>query len=98
MIEHLPPGSPWHRARNGPWGDTERLLHQVESRLRDLLVIERTALAALAAGFHIQGDLNPPEPTYMRVPPPPDDEESSEEQDAMVEDAAMAEFERFFHE
>jgi len=94
MIEHLPPNSPWHRSQNGPWGDQERLLHQIESRLRDLVVIDRTALAALAAGFHIQGTVEPPEPTYLRVPHPDvDDEGPSPELDA-----AMAEFERFFHE
>lgn len=95
MIEHLPPGSPWHRTHTGPWGEHERLLHQVESRLRDLLAVEHTALAALAAGFHVQGGVHPPEPVYMRIPPPPgdDDEDVSGEQDA-----AMAEFERFFRD
>lgn len=67
MIENLPPDSPWARAHD-PWTQRDYLLWNIESRLRDLIMTERTALAALAAGLHIKGDPAPPDPTYITPP------------------------------
>lgn len=40
MIEHLPPDSAWHRhRRETPWADSEWMLHDISSRLRDLNVL-----------------------------------------------------------
>lgn len=42
MVEHLPPGNPLDRARSGhPWAgrDDVALLYEVESRLRELVVM-----------------------------------------------------------
>lgn len=67
MIEHLPPDSPWVRSHD-PWTQTDYLLWNIESRLRDLAMIERTALAALSAGLHIRGNPAPPEAKYITPP------------------------------
>lgn len=37
MIEHLPPGNAARRAIDGPWGDVERMLHDLDSHMRLLL-------------------------------------------------------------
>lgn len=68
MIEHLPPDSPWLRGKRGGWSDVEWLLWNVESRLRELISTERTALAAVSAGLHIKGQPTPPEPKYITPP------------------------------
>lgn len=67
MIENLPPDSPWARAHD-PWTQHDYLLWNIESRLRELISTERTALAALSAGLHIKGQPTPPEPKYITPP------------------------------
>jgi hypothetical protein len=36
MIETLGPETPWARERNGPWTQTHRLLHSIDTQLRYL--------------------------------------------------------------
>lgn len=72
MIEHLPPGSAWHRARSGPWTDTEFLLHDIDSRLREVVVgVQNAAVAIVStlAGKHA-GSPAPP-PKFLPLPPAP---------------------------
>jgi hypothetical protein len=36
MVETLGPETPWARERNGPWTQTHRLLHSIDTQLRYL--------------------------------------------------------------
>lgn len=61
MVEHLPPGNPLALARFGQrWSDTEALLWQVESRLRELL--------SLTYNVHRGVDQQPHETDYLPRP------------------------------
>lgn len=78
MIEHLPPGSAWHRARGGPWRDTESLLWSIESRLRDLTVATHNGAAVTVAAITRKPARFVSEPKYLPTPPRPvDDDEAS---------------------
>jgi hypothetical protein len=39
LVEHLPPDSALGRVLSGPWGAVEHLLHDVDSRIRDLVTL-----------------------------------------------------------
>lgn len=65
MVEHLPPGSAVHRAANGPWGDQDWVLHDVSSRLRDLLV--------LTSNLNRPKNAAPRHPEYLPSPQQPGD-------------------------
>ena len=71
MIEHLPPGSAWHRATAGPWRDVESLLWSIESRLRDLTVATHNASAVTVAAITHRQARFAPQPKYLPTPPPP---------------------------
>lgn len=60
MIQYLPPGSAWWRDANGPWTDAERLLHDIDTWLRNL--------TALTYNLH-RGDRPAVTPEYLPVPP-----------------------------
>jgi hypothetical protein len=72
LVEHLPPGNPLWRSRNGDWGQQEYLLHSVESRLRDLLT--------LTFNIHRKEDVSPKEVEYLPLPDTPEDEEQKRAQ------------------
>lgn len=68
MLEHLPLDNPAARELRGPWGDDLRILHDIDSQLRNLL----------AQGFNIHRDRTKTaeyEPEYLPTPeslPAPD--------------------------
>ena len=66
MVEHLPPGNPLERARTGRWGDSEVLLWQIESRLREL--------QSLIFNVNRGKDQQPHETEYLPRPRPADEE------------------------
>lgn len=76
MIEHLPPDSAWHRARGGPWRDTESLLWSIESRLRDLTVATHNASAVTVAAITRRQARFAPQPKYLTTPPRPVDDDA----------------------
>jgi len=64
MIAHLGPDTPWGRERNGPWSQTHRLLHSIDTQLRYL----RADLAAIVTRQPREPDLYPlPEPTERQL-------------------------------
>lgn len=67
MIEHLPPGNPVQRQRHGPWGDPERLLREVESRLRELIATNRTLVHVVASVHKLTG-VTIPDPQLLPIP------------------------------
>ena len=90
MLEHLPPGSPWHRERAGtPWQDEDWMLHDISSRLRDLLVLTRNLW---------RGKNEPPvkEPDYLPTPPGADDPGAHEAQEH-IESTQQAELSALVH-
>ena len=79
MVEHLPAGNPLERARAGGWDSAEALLWQVESRLRDLII--------LTGNIHRARDAAPLEVSYLPHPETPEEQERAKVQAAY--DAAM---------
>lgn len=64
MIAHLGPDTPWGRAVIGPWSQTDRLLHSIDTQLRYL----RADLAAIVTRQPREPDLYPlPEPTERQL-------------------------------
>ena len=75
LVENLPPGNPLQRARDGyPWSDAEQLLWQVESRVRELII--------LTANVYREKGAPPMEPTYLPRPLSPEEAEQQAAQRA----------------
>lgn len=60
MAAHLPPGNPVAREFNGPWGDDQRLAHDISSNLR--------ALLTLTSNIYRAKDQPEKEPTFLPTP------------------------------
>lgn len=60
MAQHLPPNNPVARELNGPWGDDQRIAHDISSHLR--------ALVVLTSNIHRQKGDAAKEPTYLPTP------------------------------
>lgn len=72
MVAHLPAGSAYHRARQGPWTDGEYLLHDVDSRLRDVVAQLAFQSGLLRSVHRSSADVS--QPTYIPVPGTPTDD------------------------
>lgn len=76
LVEGLPPDSALGRAINGTsWQDREYLLHDIDSRIRDLF--------ALAYNIHRDPKTAPMTPDYIDRPRTPRDEAIEAEQQAL---------------
>lgn len=76
LVEGLPPDSALGRAVNGTaWQDREYLLHDIDSRIRDLF--------ALTYNVHAGPDAQPMKPDYIDRPSTPRDEAAEAKQKAI---------------
>lgn len=73
LINGLPPGNALERARHGRWSDLEVLLHDISSRVRELV--------AITYNIH-RGDRPAAEVTYLERPRTADDIAQQAAQDA----------------
>lgn len=73
LVEALPPGNALERARHGRWSDLELLLHDISSRLRELV--------SITYNTH-RGDRPAADVTYITKPLTPEDIAQQVAQDA----------------